>query len=131
MCAMPELWCRELRVSEAELTREFPQVAFDFRRSGGESQVMVTYVCESCLCTPNGDQRRTLFEFLTFITENSTEVLYAPNDYSENEEPEEETWTVGHVLEEYPPSLSTPAVRFRLTPTIRKNPPEISRVIED
>jgi len=116
MCGIAEFRCKNL----AKDTRLLSDVAHEFTYSidkiGKDTDlVSVTSYREHCLCDPTPEERQQFLEIIRTLLKNSEEIVYSPNDYSDDpSQCFEETWSAEDVVADHWPSLKTPPMRITI-----------------
>ena len=117
MCGIAEFRCKNLAKNMdhllSDVAREFTYSIDKIDKD--RDLVSVTSYHEHCLCDPTLEERQQFLKIVETLFKNSDELVYSPNDYSDDPaQCFEETWSVKEVVEQYWPSLETPPMRITI-----------------
>ena len=118
MCGIAEFRCKNL-TNHTNLLRDVAhEFTYSIDKIGTDRDlVSVSSYHDHCLCDPTPEERQQFLKIIEILLRNSEELVYSPNDYSDDpSQCFEETWSAEEVVEHHWPSLETPPMRITIRP---------------
>lgn len=114
MCGIAEFRCKNLDAKSCGLEDLLSNFTFSTRPlERSQLLVSVEEIHGHCFCEPTESERSEFLEVVQRLRQHSEELVYSPNDYSDDpSECLEETWTPREAVRRYWPSLETLPMRI-------------------